>query len=74
MQRITIVLDDEEYADHLAYAKAKGYTGKNPIGVMLTVNQRKQRNVGKLTEEEQSTYDRVYADTIADLKEKNGPV
>jgi hypothetical protein len=66
MKRVSVIYDENDYAHWHAFARAKGFSGKEPLAVLLTFAAQKYMNTAPLTEAEKAVYDKVLAETMRD--------
>jgi len=64
MKRVSVTYDDNDYAHWSAFAKAKGFSGREPLAVLLTFAAQKYMNTAPLTEAEKVVYDRVWGEEV----------
>jgi len=58
MKRVSVSYDESDYAHWSAFAKAKGFSGREPLAVLLTFAAQKYMNTAPLTEAERDVYNR----------------
>lgn len=64
MKRVSVIYDENDYAHWHAFARAKGFSGKEPLAVLLTFAAQKYMNTAPLTEAEKAVYDKVRGEVV----------
>ncbi len=72
MKRVSIAYDEDDYVEWTAWAKAKGFRGKEPIAVAHAFCMNKYRNVAPLTKDEAVAYSRYLEEEKTKMKVSQG--